>query len=104
MGKESKLLQTETQFLRAHIAQKTYMRKANPLLLHFAETVPQKSELCDVTGGGLTPLPGELQLSLLAGSYMSLCISAKGCKLSAKCCCCQVSDWMMNCAELQLTL
>lgn len=69
MGKESKLLQTETHFLRAHIAQKPYMRKANPLLLHFAETVPQKSELCDVTRGGLTPLPGQLQLSLLAGSY-----------------------------------
>lgn len=84
MGKESKLLQTETHFLRAHIAQKPYMRKANPLLLHFAETVPQKSELCDVTRGVLTPLPGQLQLSLLAGSYLSLCISAKSCKLSAK--------------------
>lgn len=98
MGKESKLLQTETHFLRAHIAQKPYMRKANPLLLHFAETVPQKSELCDVTRGGLTPLPGQLQLSLLAGSYHFVFLQ-KVCKI----CCCQVSDWIMNCAELQLT-
>lgn len=52
MGKESKLLQTETHFLRAHIAQKPYMRKANPLLLHFAETVPKNLNFVMSLGEG----------------------------------------------------